>query len=116
MLDDNLHTRICHHIGVVDPEKKNGWGKKNTGVFEIGKYKNKSPVCVAAANLNSQSSVTSVKCKPIENNLDLQLRKNSEKALSNFDTKMQGNTVAEMIGEIISLPGKVIRSTIGCNS
>jgi hypothetical protein len=107
--DDNLYTRLCHNMGVVDPEKDTKY-KDEVGVFGDGKNKNMSPVCVIIPNSSNK-----LECKPIINTSLRDLRYKEEEALTNLDNKQQGNTVSEMVNKMIELPGHIIRGAFGCN-
>ena len=109
--DDNLYTRLCHHMGVVNPEVNTKY-KGEVGVFDSGKNKNMSPVCAVIPNVNNQ-----LECKPITNTSLRDLRYKEEEALTNLDEKKKknGNSLAAMmINGIFTLPGGIVRAVVDC--
>ena len=108
--DDNLYTRLCQHMGVANPEDEEDY-KDNVGVFDAGKNKNMSPVCVVTPNSSNQPE-----CKPITNETLRDLRYKEEEALTNLDDKKKGNTIAEMVNGMFTLPGDILRASVGCNT
>ena len=95
-------------MGVVDPEEDTKY-KDKVGVFDAGKNKNMSPVCAVTPNANNQ-----LECKPITNTSLRDLRYKEEEALTNLDNKKKGNTIAEMVNGIFTLPGGIVRAVVGC--